>query len=650
MSLSGFNLGIISGAVGSEINGKIAVHQSFGRVIDELAKLFSKCYMSLAICPHDSSLDYILQSDNIESIPQHYGKKVFEKVKHPVGILKSGRRVIDSSDIIFIRGAMPYLPLIHLYAICTGRPIVQWMGGDLRESLRWYPNSRTFRGRLRSALAWLDEKWFQLIRKSSYVYIVANGCELYEKYKSPRTTLVVSSTLKQDEFYYRDDTCQKDPVRILFVGFVRPGKGLKYLIEALSLLKTSRQVQLAIVGDTEEYSAEKARVKKRIDELGLADKVSWQGYARFGPELFNQLRRSDIFVLPTLSEGTPRVLVEARAFGVPVISTRVGGIPSSIQDGKDGILVPPRDSKALAIAIDKVIEDGDFRRKLISNGYAAAKRLSLEEFIGKLVEVFQHGTARKDNIMEIEEYIELLKHDDSVTTHIEMDKNKEVQYLQECKYVYKEVIKSMPVSSDAIRILDIGPTPFTIFLKSKFQHYDVWALDRTSLLEERFKQAGIHLKVCNLDNAQIPFEDEYFDVVIFKEVLEHIFSPPSDVLREVKRVMRPSAKLILGVPNIARLSNRTKLLFGVSPLPRADEQMKKGWVHGHGHIHEYTRKELLSLCKSVGLKVSYVQMLSISPLDVLNIRKKLKLMNFFYYSIIFAVSPLKSTIYIECYK
>lgn len=389
MSLQEYSIGIISGASGTEFEGKVAMQQSFGRVTDGLAGLFSKCYMSLSMGPDDGTKDYLLQSDNIEFIPQPAWGNIFEGMKHPMGILRAGKRLVDLSDVIFVRGTIPYLPLICLYAIFKAKPIVQWMAGDLLTSLK-AAEPESLKRKLRIALAWIDEKWFRFIKKSSYVYMVTSGCVLYEKYKSPRTTLVVSSTIKRDEFYYRDDTCQKEPVRILFVGFVRPGKGLKFLIEALGRLKTSRQFQLAIVGDIQGHLAKQGLVliKSQIDALGLTDKVNWEGYAPFGPELFSQLRRSDILVLPTLSEGAPHVLVEARAFGLPVVSTNVGGIPSSVKDGVDGILVPPKDSNALAKAIDRVIEDNRFRKELISNGYISAKRFSFEEFIGRLVEVF----------------------------------------------------------------------------------------------------------------------------------------------------------------------------------------------------------------------------------------------------------------------
>lgn len=167
-------------------------------------------------------------------------------------------------------------------------------------------------------------------------------------------------------------------------------------------------------------------------------------------------------------------------------------------------------------------------------------------------------------------------------------------------------------------------------------------------MEDRCKQAGIKLQVCNLDDASIPFEDEYFDVVIFTEVLEHVFAPPTNIITELKRIMRTSGKLILSVPNIARLSNRIKLLFGVTPLENANHQMNKGWVHGHGHIHEYTRKEILSLCKSVNFKISNVQMLQPSPLDIMHTR--FKLMKFLYYCSVFLVPQFRTVIYIDCYK
>jgi glycosyltransferase involved in cell wall biosynthesis len=91
-------------------------------------------------------------------------------------------------------------------------------------------------------------------------------------------------------------------------------------------------------------------------------------------------------VLPSRSEGTPRVLVEARAFGCPVVATTAGGIPTSVTDGVDGLLVAPEDPDALADAILQVIQDGELRARLVAAGRERAAGHTAEAFTRILVE------------------------------------------------------------------------------------------------------------------------------------------------------------------------------------------------------------------------------------------------------------------------
>jgi glycosyltransferase involved in cell wall biosynthesis len=191
---------------------------------------------------------------------------------------------------------------------------------------------------------------------------------------------VVSSTINEADFYPRIDTCDGPIVRILFVGFVRPEKGIEYLLDALSQLPTAVPWELEIVGprDFPDYS-------RKLDEIalkrGIAGRVRWSGYIPNGAPLFDRMRAADLFVLPTLSEGTPHVLVEARANGLPCISTSVGGVPTTVTNGYDALLVPPKDARALARAIKRVIGDGELRRRLIRNGLLAARQQTLDRFV-----------------------------------------------------------------------------------------------------------------------------------------------------------------------------------------------------------------------------------------------------------------------------
>ncbi|HYW79912.1 MAG TPA: methyltransferase domain-containing protein [Thermoguttaceae bacterium] len=252
--------------------------------------------------------------------------------------------------------------------------------------------------------------------------------------------------------------------------------------------------------------------------------------------------------------------------------------------------------------------------------------------------------------MTIHEYIDQLEQDPSISTFIEGDRDAEITYVRSSLSRFERIARSVPNSDAPLRILDIGTTPFTLYLKQTHPHYEVSTLDRTDLMAARCEQVGVTLKSCNLDDAILPFDDESFDVVIFTEVLEHIFAPPSDILREVKRIMRPSGKLILGVPNIARLSERIRLLLGRSPLPAADHQMNKDWQHGHGHIHEYTRNEILGLCRGVDLQPTSVSMLAVNPLDMIRGRMKFHWKQFLYYSIVSLFPSFRGCIHVECCK
>ena len=87
----------------------------------------------------------------------------------------------------------------------------------------------------------------------------------------------------------------------------------------------------------------------------------------------------DVFVLPTLpGEGIPRVLLESMTAGVPIVTTRVAGIPSLIQHEVNGLLVDTPDAASVTAAVSRIVTDGALRRRLIAAGYETARRFTLE--------------------------------------------------------------------------------------------------------------------------------------------------------------------------------------------------------------------------------------------------------------------------------
>ncbi len=136
------------------------------------------------------------------------------------------------------------------------------------------------------------------------------------------------------------------------VALFRPRKGLEVLLEALARLKAAQTpVRLRAIGgfETPDYET---RIHALAEQLGVSEQIDWIGFVRDVPE---QLRKLDVMVLPSLfGEGLPMVVLEAMAAGVPVVATRVEGVPEAIRDGQDGVLVKPGDAAALAVGIARL--------------------------------------------------------------------------------------------------------------------------------------------------------------------------------------------------------------------------------------------------------------------------------------------------------
>lgn len=364
-------------------DGGVHVHLSFGRIVDELAGRYAKVYLCAPArnAPPDDQCDYRLRADNVEVIPQPYYRSSLGALRHAAGIARAFFRACRLGRRVFVRGMLPFIGLFYLLAAAFGRKPCHWIVGNPIALLRTHRRAGTLADTLSLVYAWQDRLFTRTGRALTGGAFLCNGQELADIYRSPRTATVVSSTIVAEEFFHRDDTCGQETIRILFIGFVRPEKGLEYLIEAVGLLQTSRPCELVIVGPWDKFPAYRAKLDGMIESGGLGGRVRWEGYASYGPAMWRYLRECDVFVLPTLSEGTPRVLVEARANSIPIVATNVGGIPTSVTDGVDGLLVPPKDSPALALAIGRVIADGELRRSLITHGRATARSLTVDRFV-----------------------------------------------------------------------------------------------------------------------------------------------------------------------------------------------------------------------------------------------------------------------------
>lgn len=159
------------------------------------------------------------------------------------------------------------------------------------------------------------------------------------------------------------------------IARLAPQKGVSYFLKAASLLK-EYQVNFLVVGD----GPLKEELQQEAIELGLQNRVTFAGHREDIPDILATL---DVFVLPSVTEGLPLTILEAMAAGKPVVATKVGGIPEAIVQRKTGIIVPPKDPEALAVALAGLLGE---RERMVRMGIAGQKLVKEKFTIETMVE------------------------------------------------------------------------------------------------------------------------------------------------------------------------------------------------------------------------------------------------------------------------
>ena len=157
-----------------------------------------------------------------------------------------------------------------------------------------------------------------------------------------------------------------DVTTVATLANLRPEKGLLQLVEAAAIVtRRAPRARFVIWGE----GALRTDLEARIRTLGLTGRVEMRGATR---EPAQALQQCQIFVLASLSEASSNVVLEAMATGLPVVGTRVGGLPGLVDDNRTGLLVPPDDAPALAEAILRLVEAPDLRAEMGAQGRARA--------------------------------------------------------------------------------------------------------------------------------------------------------------------------------------------------------------------------------------------------------------------------------------
>lgn len=210
---------------------------------------------------------------------------------------------------------------------------------------------------------------------------------------SKKEVYILPNGVDTTSFNESKNKSNDNTTEIVYIGSLLPVKGVEYLIEAINILhQTHPKISLTIVGDGSNRRSLEQIVKKH----GLEQNIIFTGKISH-EDVPNRLNSNDIFVLPSISEGMPNVLLEAMAAGLPIVATNVGGIPDIVKNNKNGYLVEPKNPQQLAERIHFLIENTEIHRIISEQNQVDAQKYDWNNIITKLENIYSN-VAHMDDI------------------------------------------------------------------------------------------------------------------------------------------------------------------------------------------------------------------------------------------------------------
>ena len=365
--------------IGNIIGGGAERHVK--NIIGKLTS-YSDLELHIITISKDSKEDSVFKKDGV-TVHQIKANKLPMTIAgiiiYPVKILKEVKKI--KPDLI--HGQMIGAP----YGLATGilskrYPTILTIHTIVKQTSK--TNLSSFFGKIHDTLWRLLEKWE--LKRIPYLIVVSPHLKEELKKDGARNIYVIPNGIDANWFGVPDRSIAG---RILFVGRIRPGKGIDNLIKSMKLvIDKGYDMHLHVVGPTID-----SRYLKYLQELTkkmeITEHVTFTG-GLYGDALLNEYAECSVFVLPSLDESNPIVLLEAMASGKPVIATNVGGIPYMVENGENGFLVNYGDIEGMAGKILMLMNNKKLRGIIAENGKKVVMKYSWEKISSETYEIYKH--------------------------------------------------------------------------------------------------------------------------------------------------------------------------------------------------------------------------------------------------------------------
>lgn len=348
--------------------------------LNTIKKYYNQIYLISPVKVIDNfeskSLYQIDQEVNIIELP--YFSSYLQAYRYFFSFLHAYRKLQSISfDTVYSRFPSPFGWLQKIYF--KQNRVVHFVGDPIDTVKKNNKLSLPFK--MVKISLFLPEYFLFIWACKGNVQVFSNGHHIAENLKKYNINAkpLISTTLKDDDFYQKKIKNNSKKIKLIYVGYLRKTKGVDILIDGFNILnkKFPDKYELTIVGDGEEFN----NLKKISDQNNL--NVIFTGHLDDRSQLNSLLREHDFFCFTSLSEGSPRVILEAIANGLNVISTPVGSLPYLFKDAVDILFFDFNDSYTLAELIEKLSLDYALRKVLLNNSQEKVINFKIENFISE---------------------------------------------------------------------------------------------------------------------------------------------------------------------------------------------------------------------------------------------------------------------------
>lgn len=302
-------------------------------------------------------------------------------------------RVIKGSRVILLRLPAPHCIIAFPLAKMFDKTIVTYYASDIKNVVF---SGDKYKGAIK-AVARLSARIVSgilgyLVEKSDATIFLSR--ELQRRHSQKNSHYAFASLISKDDIVERtSEIWSARAVSLIYAGRLTHEKGLAYLLRSLSILSNAGiEARLTLCGE----GPSRSELEQRAENLGLAERVVFTGYIVDRDILARIFLEHDVFVLPSISEGTPKVLIEAMARGLVIVATGIGGIPDIITDHENGLLVPAKSEEEIAGAVKEILENQALRKKLRDNGYTCARNFTEVRQAQKISRIINTAVLRKE--------------------------------------------------------------------------------------------------------------------------------------------------------------------------------------------------------------------------------------------------------------